>query len=194
MPNEHLMLTSGHDQQYAVALGSMSVDFDITLQRVETYDDRIIYDAIENDRAFLARTLDWVRAYRPEQARSDNFHQMEESRQGLRAPYKIIYQGEFAGLTSLHSRHEKQAYKGYWLVKNQLGKGIATRAAAGLRDYGLSQWGLESIYLHIKPRNQPSRRVAMRLGATVIGSTRNADSGVFQKYEVWRLDKDAVGR
>jgi len=54
---------------------------------------------------------------------------------------------------------------GYWLVPAMLGKGYATEAGAASRDLAFDVLRAESLVSYIDPANEPSIRVAERLGA-----------------------------
>jgi [ribosomal protein S5]-alanine N-acetyltransferase len=59
---------------------------------------------------------------------------------------------------------------GYWLVPAARGEGLATAAARLLCRWGFEELGLERIELLVEPENEPSRRVADRLGARSDGA------------------------
>lgn len=55
-----------------------------------------------------------------------------------------------------------------WIVRgSHQGRGIATEAAAGWRDYAFDMLGLDRIVSMVSERNPASRRVAEKLGMTV---------------------------
>lgn len=54
---------------------------------------------------------------------------------------------------------------GYWLVPAVQGKGYATEAGAAARDFAWQVVGTDSLVSYIAPENEPSKRVAERLGA-----------------------------
>lgn len=54
---------------------------------------------------------------------------------------------------------------GYWLVDEAQGKGYATEAATRARDFAYGNLGASTLVSYIDPENEPSKRVAQRLGA-----------------------------
>ena len=54
---------------------------------------------------------------------------------------------------------------GYWLDPEMHGKGYATEAGAEARDFAFEVVGTETLVSYIDPDNEPSKRVAERLGA-----------------------------
>jgi RimJ/RimL family protein N-acetyltransferase len=63
---------------------------------------------------------------------------------------------------------------GYWVAKEARGKGVASRAVVLLRDYAVTELGLEVIELIIHEGNTLSQRVAERTGFLDIGEKRIA--------------------
>lgn len=56
---------------------------------------------------------------------------------------------------------------GYWLVKEAHGKGYATEAAIKARDHAYEVLGAKTLVSYIDPDNEPSKRVAEKMGATL---------------------------
>ena len=54
---------------------------------------------------------------------------------------------------------------GYWLVSHKQGEGYALEAALKARDYAYSTMGLKTVVSYIDPSNEPSKRLAERMGA-----------------------------
>ncbi|MEU4684318.1 GNAT family N-acetyltransferase [Streptomyces xinghaiensis] len=63
---------------------------------------------------------------------------------------------------------------GYWLDASAEGRGLATRAMSALLDEAFGPVGLHRVELRIAPTNEPSRKVARRLGFTEEGVLREA--------------------
>ncbi len=74
--------------------------------------------------------------------------------------------GRFAGSVGLwRSEGWPDLELGYWLVPAAHGKGYATEAGAEARDAAFAELGAETLVSYIHPDNEPSKRVAERLGA-----------------------------
>lgn len=54
---------------------------------------------------------------------------------------------------------------GYWLTDAAQGKGYATEATRAAREFAYDRLGANTLASYIDPANQPSKRVAERLGA-----------------------------
>ena len=73
---------------------------------------------------------------------------------------------EFAGAVGLwFSEGWPELELGYWLTRDMQGKGYATEAALKSRDYAFDVLGADTLVSYIHPENEPSKKVAERLGA-----------------------------
>lgn len=71
----------------------------------------------------------------------------------------------YCGLRSLNNIRGKQETElVYGLSRRCWGKGFATEASTAVRDYAFSQLRLDRVVALIPPENEPSVRVALRLG------------------------------
>lgn len=74
--------------------------------------------------------------------------------------------GKFVGSVGLwRSEGWPELELGYWLMPEMQGRGYATEAAAASRDYAFEVLGAQTLVSYIHPENEPSKRVAERLGA-----------------------------
>ena len=74
--------------------------------------------------------------------------------------------GTFVGCVGLwFSEGWPELELGYWLVRDVQGKGYATEAGVRCRDYAFQVLGVDTLVSYIHPDNEPSKRVAERLGA-----------------------------
>jgi RimJ/RimL family protein N-acetyltransferase len=70
------------------------------------------------------------------------------------------------GLAMQEVEGERQPEIGWLLHRPFWGKGYATEAAIATRDAAFRQWRYAAVISLIRPENQPSRRVAERIGMT----------------------------
>ena len=54
---------------------------------------------------------------------------------------------------------------GYWLLREKQGKGYATEAVRRCRDFAFREVQVPSLVSYIDPANEPSKKVAERVGA-----------------------------
>lgn len=74
--------------------------------------------------------------------------------------------GAFVGCVGLwFSQGWPELELGYWLMPNGQSKGYATEAGVKSRDYAWKVVGAKSLVSYIHPENEPSKRVAEKLGA-----------------------------
>ncbi len=91
--------------------------------------------------------------------------------------------GIFAGCVGLWKSPEwPELELGYWLVPAVWGKGYATEAGAVSRDFAWEVVNTETLVSYIDPANEPSKRVAERLGARFEDVIELASSGPHWVY------------
>lgn len=74
--------------------------------------------------------------------------------------------GRFVGSVGLwRSDGWPELELGYWLTRAMQGKGYATEAALEARRYAFDVLGVDTLVSYIHPENEPSKRLAERLGA-----------------------------
>ncbi len=76
---------------------------------------------------------------------------------------------------------------GYQLHKDHWGKGLATEAALGCKDYGFIQLDFPRLISWMAPDNWPSRRVAERVGMTFWKEATSPKTGM--KHVVYVIDR-----
>ena len=85
---------------------------------------------------------------------------------------------------------ERRAALGYWLVKSERGKGIATRAVTLARDWAFAELPVDVLELEIEPANEASVALARKLGAEPTGEQRSGElHGVTHLLDLWRLGR-----
>jgi len=76
------------------------------------------------------------------------------------------------GLNCFH-RADNLCNLGYWVRRRAQGRGVATRAARAMSEYGLTTLRLTRIEIVVAQGNEPSMAVARKLGAQFEGLLRN---------------------
>ena len=84
--------------------------------------------------------------------------------------------GRYLGCVSLHDPDwDLRAFGiGYWLRASAIGQGYATEAVRMLVDLAVGSLAARRVELRCDARNEPSRRVAERVGFVLEGQLRNA--------------------
>lgn len=109
----------------------------------------------------------------PEQARA-----MVNRRLTGRVPagmghWAVVRDGAVIGLAHLRPSWElpgELPEMGWFLAREHQGVGLAAEAARAVLDHGLRRLGLPSVWALIRPGNEPSRRLAARLGFLEVGA------------------------
>lgn len=115
----------------------------------------------------------------PSESESDS-----ESDSGA-SPYSHPYSNGFAGVISLHTIDipNHRAEIGYWLAKEARGKGICSKAAEVITEYGLMTLGFKRIDGIVDVRNEPSKAALLKAGYEF--------EGIMKKY-VTRRDGSQI--
>ncbi len=154
---------------------TIKVDDEIELGLLEERHAPALFELTDRNREHLREWLPWV----------DGTTSLEDSRTFIRVsletfsynngfPVGIWYQGYLAGCIAYHyfAWNTRRTEIGYWLGQEFSGKGIITRAARKLIEYGFGELGLNRIEIRCAPGNLKSRAIPERLGFTREGILR----------------------
>ena len=72
---------------------------------------------------------------------------------------------------------------GYWLLPEFQGKGYGVEAGLALKNYALEQLNFDTLVSYIDARNEPSKKLALRIGAVY---DKTIDLLDFGPHEVYR--------
>ena len=105
----------------------------------------------------------------------------------------IVYQDNIVGNCSFNSiDHDlKKVTIGYWLSKNQQGKGIVTQVVRKLIQIAFEELGMEKVEISAAVENAASRAVCERLGCELEGIiTRNENlNGRIVDHAIYGLER-----
>ena len=79
----------------------------------------------------------------------------------------------------------------YMLKKSHFGKGFAVEGSKACLDYAFKEMGVDKVYAPIRPENQPSRKVAEKLGFKVCGEYVKHYNGKNMPHLIYVLDSDS---
>lgn len=135
-----------------------------------------LFTLVDENRTYLREFLPWVDGTKTV-ADSRNF--LRDARRfsqgGQQFHTVIIYQNKIIGLigfNAIRKNHQKGEI-GYWISENMQKKGIITKAANRLINYGFKHLNLNRIIIQASTQNIGSQRVAQRLGFTYEGTLRS---------------------
>lgn len=156
---------------------NIPVDEEISLRILTLKDAPAIFELVDRNRSFLRKFLPWV----------DYNTTVEDSKQFIRERLRlfkkdlgfslcIMYQGKIVGTIGLHyiDKGDSKTEIGYWLVKNQQGKGIMHRSCWALINYCFTHLKLHRIEIRSAADNIASQRVIKRLGFKKEGVLRDS--------------------
>ncbi len=144
----------------------------IVLRTPQPDDTAAVAEAVRSSLPELGRYLAWA---------TDSYHEgsAEVWRQQVEAGHERTFlivdsDGTVAGSTGLNQLDPggHQANLGYWLRTDRAGRGLATRAAHRVARWGFDDLGLHRIEISMVVGNEPSRKVAERIGARFEGRLR----------------------
>lgn len=74
---------------------------------------------------------------------------------------------------------------GYWLLPAAQGTGMGVEAGIAVRDFARQELQLPSLVSYIDPANEPSKKLALKLGAQPDGIIELLDYGPHEVYRHW---------
>ena len=171
---------------------------DLVLRLPEERDAEAMLALFENGRKYFTYWSDWPKRM---QTVADCQALILRHRRAFaeekEIPAAMIYQGQFAGISSLEIQERYVVKKGelsYWLGEQFQGKGIVTQSCRVLLAHAFNDLGLNRLFLRFKhaspdDENSGSRRVAERLGFVQEGVQRQGGvaRGQFMDMIVYSL-------
>lgn len=74
---------------------------------------------------------------------------------------------------------------GYWLLPEAQGKGYGVEAGLAVKNFALEKLNLDSLVSYIDAKNEPSKKLALRLGAKFDSVIPLLDFGPHEVYRYW---------
>lgn len=144
---------------------------DLVLREPVDDDAEAVAAAVQRSLAELRRWMSWAdESYDPAAARLWIRGELgPEHRFVMTDPGGEIVGG--CGLNDIDAAN-KRANLGYWVRSDQTRRGYAVAAATLVARFGLSTAGLDRLEIIMATGNEPSRRVAERIGARYEGRAR----------------------
>jgi ribosomal-protein-serine acetyltransferase len=154
------------------------VDGEVALAILEEQHAPELFRLIEGNRAYLRRWLPWLdQNTRPEHTAAFVKAALAQfaARDGLACG--IVFRGALAGVVGLHRIDwaNRRTTVGYWVAEEHQGKGVVTRACAGVLDYVFGDLGLNHAEIACATGNLRSCAVPERLGFTREGVLRQRE-------------------
>lgn len=156
---------------------TIKIDDELLLRNYKEEDAPALYAAVEANRAHLRPWLLWVDGTQKEEHSLEYIRAARQEQEDQQSIAMGIFRGEtLIGGLGMHQwdRRLRKAQLGYWLVKEEEGRGVMTRCAGAFLDYLFGQLDMNKIELHYLPGNSRSAATAQRLGFRVEGMLRDS--------------------
>ena len=165
----------------------LPLDDVLSLELLEARHAVELYALVDANREHLGRWFPWVEATRgPEDSRAFIERGLARfARGGGFEPAGIREGDRLVGTMGLHFVRWPSGTTeiGYWLSQDAQGRGIITRAVAGLLPYLFREMDLHRVEIRADPANARSRAVPERLGFTEEGVLREVAWDRGQRYD-----------
>ncbi|MEJ2358476.1 MAG: GNAT family protein [Deinococcales bacterium] len=153
---------------------SLRLADDIELSLLEERDAEELYALVDANRAQLERFLPWAAGATLEAEQAFLRASLERFAKGGGFDGGLRVEGALAGALGVFNvqRNVGRAEFGYWLAAAHRGRGLMTRAVAGLTRVMFEEQGFNRLEIRCERENLPSRKVAERLGFRHEGTLR----------------------
>jgi ribosomal-protein-serine acetyltransferase len=155
-------------------ISAIALDGGRELRLLEESDADELYALVEENRAHLARWMQWAAAQTPQGTlqfirATRAQHDAGEGLQGA-----IVDRGRIVGVAGMHRVDwiNRSVELGYWLAESAQGAGIMTSAARALAGLAFEQMELNRVQICAAVQNERSRALIERLGFQLEGVAR----------------------
>ena len=164
----------------------LPLDEALSLQLFEARDAVELYALVDANREHLSRWLPWVEETNgPQDTRAFIERSLVRFAAGNGFDAGIREGGRLSGCMGLHyvARPAGVTEIGYWVAKEAQGRGIVSRAVAGLLPYLFRDLDLHRVEIRVDPANDRSRALPERLGFAREGVLRAVAWDRGQRYD-----------
>lgn len=156
----------------------IEIDEEISLRMLTARDASRLFNITDESRSSLQEWLPWVEMIQSEE---DSLFFIKQALQAYldfrQVTTGIFMKGELIGVIGFNriDTTNKIASIGYWLSRENEGKGIMTRAVKAFVNYGFDELLLNKIEIRVAIDNKRSRAIPERLYFTQEGIIRDAE-------------------
>lgn len=150
---------------------------DLELRLIVYSHAELLFEAVQRDRAYLARWLPWVDDAQSVEVMTDWIRKGLDQFARNEGWHALLWHGDgIAGAVGFKpvDHANKIAEIGYWLAERYQGRGLITAAARAAMNYAFEEWRLNRIEIRCSAANERSAAVARRLGFEEEGLFRQA--------------------
>ncbi len=166
----------------------LEIDENLKLRQLIPDEANLIFSIVDSEREYLGKWLPWVKTTQTPEDSKDFIESIIEKRQeGSEFGFGIIVNDQPKGHISLmHVSDGKGPEIGYWISSQESGKGITSKAARTVTEFGFKTLGLDKITIRADHRNIASNKVAEKLGYILTGQEY---AGTETAMNVWEKTK-----
>jgi ribosomal-protein-serine acetyltransferase len=171
---------------------TFQLDDGSVLREFSESDVDAVYETVLANRQHLQTFMHWMRPEYSRQDATDFINQSirnREERKGL--GFGIFRKNRFLGSIGFVSFDwaARKTEIGYWISKDEEGKGIISNSTRLLIEFAFSELGLNRIEIRCSAENQRSSAVPKRFGFTKEGHLREAEfrNGKLHDFELYGL-------
>jgi ribosomal-protein-serine acetyltransferase len=168
-------------------------EIDIILREIQLSDSPEIFKIIENCRDYLREWLPFIDITKRVED-TEAFIRFSKSKASEHDKvYVILSDEKITGVISYkgtdYVNHKTEI--GYWLAKDQQGKGIVTRACKILIENAFEKMGMNRVQLKVGINNVKSAAIPQRLNFTLEGIERDGEflNGKYINLEIYSILK-----
>lgn len=163
------------------------------LREIEISDANDIFNIIQNDREYLREWLPFIDLTKKIEDSEAFIRLVKSKKTEHNEVYVILYNKKIAGLISykgLDNLNHKVEL-GYWIAKDQQGKGLVTYACQLLIKNAFDHMGMNRVQIKVGVNNHKSVAIPKRLNFTFEGIERDGEflNGRYIDLEIYSLLK-----
>jgi ribosomal-protein-serine acetyltransferase len=163
------------------------IDDSLVLRALKPDQADELFRLTDTNRDYLAKWLPWVdKTHSPEDSIEFIAGIRKNREEATEYGFGIFLDEKVVGHISLmHVADDRDPEIGYWVSEDSSGKGVTTKVAQAVTDFGLKTLGLNKIIIRANPNNIGSNRVAEKLGYTLERQDPDAAEGlmnIWTKY------------
>jgi ribosomal-protein-serine acetyltransferase len=149
----------------------LEIDENLKLRQLIPDESNLIFSIVDSEREYLGKWLPWVEnTQTPGDSKEFIEGIIQKRQEGTEFGFGIIVNDQPKGHISLmHVSDGKAPEIGYWISSQESGKGITSKAAKTVTEFGFKTLGLDKITIRADHRNIASNKVAEKLGYILTG-------------------------
>jgi len=171
-----------------IPYGEISIDDHLSLRQLRVDEADNLFKLVDKNRKYLAEWLPWVGStISPDDSKAFISDTLQKRLDGSEYGYGIIVDGNPVGHISLmHINDNSTPEIGYWISSQMSGRGITTKAAEAITNFGFNTLSLDKIVIKADPENTASNKIAEKLGYSLAEQEYDDRIGT---ANVWALER-----